>query len=61
MEGDEAAGRVARKRGRPAGTLTSEKVSVSIRIDRDVLEYFKAGGPGWQTRINETLRQVAGL
>ena len=32
------------------------KVSVSLRIDRDVLEWFKAQGPGYQTRINAVLR-----
>ncbi len=61
MEGDETVGRVHYKRRRPTGTPTGEKITVSIRIDRDVLEYFKAGGPGWQTRINEALRRAAGL
>ena len=32
------------------------KASVSLRIDRDVLEWFKAQGPGYQTRINAVLR-----
>lgn len=32
------------------------KVSTTIRIDADVLEYFRAGGPGYQTRMNEVLR-----
>ncbi|MBB6469471.1 uncharacterized protein (DUF4415 family) [Aminobacter lissarensis] len=31
---------------------------VSIRIDRAVLDYFQEDGPGWQDRINETLRQT---
>ena len=31
---------------------------VSIRIDRAVLDYFQDGGPGWQDRINEALRQA---
>jgi uncharacterized protein (DUF4415 family) len=31
---------------------------VSIRIDRAVLDYFQEGGPGWQDRINDALRQV---
>lgn len=41
--------------GRPRG---STKEQVSLRIDRDVLERFRATGPGWQTRINEALRRV---
>jgi uncharacterized protein (DUF4415 family) len=32
------------------------KASVSLRIDQDVLEWFKAQGPGYQTRINMILR-----
>ena len=33
---------------------------VSLRIDSDVLEYFQEAGPGWQDRINDALRKVAG-
>jgi uncharacterized protein (DUF4415 family) len=33
---------------------------VSLRLDQAVLDYFKAGGPGWQSRINETLQRVIG-
>ena len=40
--------------------LPGVKESVSLRIDQDVLEYFQAGGPGWQERINEALRNAAG-
>ena len=32
------------------------KPSISLRVDRDVLEWFKAQGPGYQTRINVVLR-----
>lgn len=32
------------------------KTSISLRVDRDVLEWFKAQGPGYQTRINSVLR-----
>jgi uncharacterized protein (DUF4415 family) len=32
------------------------KASVSLRIDADVLEWFKAQGSGYQTRINAILR-----
>jgi uncharacterized protein (DUF4415 family) len=42
-----------RQRGRPTG---SYKESTTIRFDRDVLAAFRAGGPGWQTRMNAALR-----
>ncbi|MBL8527912.1 MAG: BrnA antitoxin family protein [Burkholderiales bacterium] len=32
------------------------KTSISLRIDEDVLEWFKAQGPGYQTRMNAVLR-----
>ena len=32
------------------------KASISLRLDQDVLEWFKAQGPGYQTRINLVLR-----
>lgn len=34
------------------------KKTVSIRLDADILEAFKATGKGYQTRINEALREV---
>jgi uncharacterized protein (DUF4415 family) len=33
---------------------------VSLRLDRDVLDFFQEDGPGWQERINEALRKAAG-
>ena len=33
---------------------------VSLRLDRDVLDFFQADGPGWQERINAALRKAAG-
>ncbi|MCJ8158354.1 BrnA antitoxin family protein [Sphingomonas sp. LaA6.9] len=45
--------RRARRGGRPRG---SNKEQVAIRLDKDVLEKFRATGPGWQTRINDALR-----
>lgn len=42
-------------RVRPAG---SNKTLVHIRLDNDVVEKFKAGGAGWQTRINEVLKKA---
>ena len=40
--------------------LPGVKELVSLRIDQDVLEYFREDGPGWQDRINEALRKAAG-
>jgi uncharacterized protein (DUF4415 family) len=37
------------------------KVPVSIRLSPEVIKYFKAGGPGWQGRIDEALRKMAGI
>jgi uncharacterized protein (DUF4415 family) len=34
----------------------SPKELISLRIDHDVIEWFKAQGPGYQTRINAVLR-----
>ena len=34
----------------------ASKASISLRVDNDVLEWFKAQGPGYQTRINSVLR-----
>ena len=34
----------------------SSKTSISLRVDADVLQWFKAQGPGYQTRINAVLR-----
>jgi uncharacterized protein (DUF4415 family) len=42
-------------------SLPNAKEQVALRIDRDVLDHFQAGGPGWQERINEALRKAAGL
>ncbi len=45
----------------PKPTLPGVKEAVSLRLDRDVLDHFQAGGPGWQDRINAALRKAAGL
>lgn len=41
--------------------LDSPKKAISLRLDADVLDKFKAGGPGWQGRMNDVLRKAAGL
>ena len=38
-------------------SLPSPKQAISIRLDTDVIDWFKADGPGYQSRINEALRQ----
>jgi uncharacterized protein (DUF4415 family) len=43
-----------------APALPGAKELVSLRIDRDVLDYFQQDGPGWQERINAALRKAAG-
>jgi uncharacterized protein (DUF4415 family) len=46
-----------RERGRPKSDTTKQQVT--LRLDRDVLEKFRAKGEGWQSRINEALRKAA--
>ncbi|MBA8880255.1 BrnA antitoxin family protein [Phyllobacterium myrsinacearum] len=43
-------------RGRPHLEVT--KMPVTLRLDPDVLAKFKATGKGWQSRINEVLKQA---
>jgi uncharacterized protein (DUF4415 family) len=47
--------RPKRLRGRPSGT--AKKMQLTLRIDIDVVDYFKQSGDGWQTRMNEALRE----
>lgn len=47
-----------KRRGPKTGAAGAKKL-VSLRIDPDVLEHFRAGGPGWQVRINAALRDAA--
>ncbi len=42
------------QRGRRMASQT-RGVPVSLRVDPDVLAAYKAGGPGWQARMNEAL------
>ena len=58
-------GRVVRA---ATGTLTkpgrppigdAPKQQVTLRLPREVIAYFKAGGDGWQTRIGEVLQRFA--
>jgi uncharacterized protein (DUF4415 family) len=48
-----------RKRGRPAGSVkANRKEQVALRLDPEVLAYFRSTGAGWQSRINDALRRV---
>lgn len=37
---------------------TPTKELISLRLDQDVLERWRATGPGWQSRINDALRRL---
>lgn len=52
----EMAEKIRKTMGRPK--LEKPKKKVTLRLDADVLEHYRAGGEGWQTRINETLRKA---
>ncbi|MCZ2897315.1 BrnA antitoxin family protein [Burkholderia thailandensis] len=43
------------KRGRPP--LEAPKVQLTVRYDVDIVDAFKATGEGWQTRMNDALRE----
>jgi uncharacterized protein (DUF4415 family) len=43
---------------RPSGNA---KKLLTLRLDPDVVEFYRSSGEGWQTRINEILRKNAGL
>lgn len=42
---------------KPQVASNGVKQIVTIRLDVDMLEWFKAAGPGYQTRINQVLRE----
>ena len=46
------------RRGRPP--LANPKLQVTLRLDADLIARLRAGGPGWQSRINEILRREVG-
>lgn len=43
-------------RGRPV--QGAGKQQVTLRLDNEIVDFFKADGPGWQTRLNEELASV---
>jgi uncharacterized protein (DUF4415 family) len=48
------------RRGRGPQKAPTKRL-VSLRLDPDIIEHFRARGPGWQARINNTLRKAVGL
>jgi uncharacterized protein (DUF4415 family) len=51
--------RSERSPGRPPSA--NPKTQVTLRLDPDILERFRATGRGWQSRINDELRKVLGI
>lgn len=45
-----------RRRGRPK--IETPKKLVSLRLDQDVVDKFRATGKGWQSRINDVLKNA---
>lgn len=51
----------ARKPGQRGPQKAPTKKLVSLRLSPEVLSYFRSTGEGWQSRIDEALRKVAGV
>jgi uncharacterized protein (DUF4415 family) len=52
-QADEFQGEQRVKRGRPKSSIVRERIT--IRLEHEVVQQFKASGPGWQTRMNAAL------
>ena len=50
---DEFQGEERVQRGRPKSSIVRERIT--IRLEPEVVQQFKASGPGWQTRMNAAL------
>ena len=46
-----------RSRGQRGPQKAPRKVATAIRLSPEVIEFFKSGGSGWQTRMDEALRE----
>ena len=53
-QADEFDGSKLVRRGRPKARAT--KQLLTVRYDKDIVEAFKATGKGWQSRMNDALR-----
>ncbi len=64
LDAAEAVFKPAAKAAEPTpkiAAIPGVKELVSLRLDQDVLAHFQEAGAGWQDRINQALRQAAGL
>jgi uncharacterized protein (DUF4415 family) len=55
--GPPAAESLRRGRGRPAKPPEERKVRLTLRVDADVVDAYQQSGKGWQSRINQLLRE----
>ena len=44
------------KRGRPPLEAEQRKEQIALRVDKEVLDWYRAQGSGWQTRMNAVLK-----
>ncbi|MEQ7156417.1 BrnA antitoxin family protein [Brevundimonas aurifodinae] len=58
VHGPEILRQLVRQPGRPPLPPARRKERVTIRLSPEVLEHFRSGGPGWQTRVDEALRRA---
>lgn len=47
-----------RYRGQRGPQKSPTKEMISIRLSREVLDYFRATGEGWQTRVDDALKKA---
>jgi uncharacterized protein (DUF4415 family) len=55
---DARVAQLRRRRGQRGPQKAPTKTRVTLRLDPDIVEHFKAGGGGWQSRINAALRKL---
>jgi uncharacterized protein (DUF4415 family) len=47
-----------RRRGERAPRKRPGRDQITLTLDRDIVQFFKSTGPGWQTRLNRALRDA---
>ena len=50
---------ITRGPGKRGPQTAPTKQLVSLRLSKEVVDHFRATGPGWQTRIDDTLKRAA--